>query len=302
VRQGTEVRQEVITLAVRDEDVENFLEQIHRSGATVESLDIEPCALFRTVERFIRRREDEQEVYVLVDVGARSSQVIIGKGREISFVKSIDIGGRQFQEIVSRKLGITLEETQGLRRRLVENRATEAQPAPGASERIPAPRDPVRQAVCDATRSIMEELGREIALCLRYYSVTFRGQRPARVRLLGGEASDQQLQAILNASLTIPVEPGRPLYSVNTARMKESNRRGTMCEWALALGLGLKMTTGNFGARDGKPRDPNAPREIAPTAEVVDLDKAVAAVATAAMPSHASTATTAAAAGEVVHA
>ncbi len=81
VRQGTDVRQEVIVLAARNENVNDFLEQLHRSGAVVVSLDAEPFALYRTVERFIRRREDEGDVHVLVDVGARRSQVVIGRGR-----------------------------------------------------------------------------------------------------------------------------------------------------------------------------------------------------------------------------
>jgi hypothetical protein len=55
--------------------------------------------------------------------------------------------------------------------------------------------------VFDATRSTMEELGREIGLCLRYYSVTFRGQRPNKLRLLGGEAADPMLLGVLNAAL-----------------------------------------------------------------------------------------------------
>ena len=277
VRQGAEVRQELIVLAARNEDVNDFLEQLHRSGAIVASLDVEPFALYRTVERFIRRREDEADVHVLLDVGARRSQVVIGRGREISFLKPIDIGSRHMLEAVSAKLGITVEEARALRRRLAE--AGPADPAEAAKS------DPVRQAVFDASRSIMEDLGREISLCLRYFSVTFRGQRPDKVRLIGGEASDPQLQAVLNTALPIPVETSRPLFSVDTSRMKPLDRRGMMCEWTLALGLGLRFATGTFGPRDGKPRDPYAPREdlypLAPKGEVVDLNAAISAAAPA---------------------
>jgi type IV pilus assembly protein PilM len=277
VRQGSEVRQELIVLAAQDGDVNDFLEQLHRSGATVLSLDVEPFALYRTVERFIRRREDEGDVHVLVDVGARRSQVVIGRGREISFLKTIEIGSRHMLEAVSAKLGITIDEARALRRRLAE--AGPVDPADAAKS------DPVRQAVFDASRSIMEDLGREISLCLRYFSVTFRGQRPEKVRLVGGEAADPQLHAVLNTALPIPVETSRPLFSVDTSRMKPSDRRGMMCEWTLALGLGLRFATGTFGPRDGKPRDPFAPREdlipLAPKGEVVDLNAAMSAVAPA---------------------
>jgi len=274
VRQGTEMRQEVIVLAARNDDVNNVVEQLHRSGAVIQSLDVEACAVYRSLERFIRRKEDEGDVNVLVDIGARRSQVVIGKGRDISFIKPIDIGGFHFHDAVSRKLGISVDEAEALRRRLVEA---------GEPTDVASRRDPVRQAVIDATRSPMEELGREISLCLRYYSVTFRGHRPTKLRLIGGEASDPQLQALLNSALVIPVEVGRPLYSVNTSRMKPADRRGAMCEWALALGLCLRTTQQRFGARDGRPRDqsaPPAPEEAVPSAaEVVDLTAAVRASA-----------------------
>src|SRR4051812_4533780 len=144
VRQGNDVLQEVIVLAARNQDVNGFVQQLHNCGLIIQSLDVEACALFRSVERFVRRREDEQEVHVLADVGLGSTQVVIGKGREISFLKSIDIGGIQFQEAISKKLGISIEEAQALRRRLAET-------ADAPAEK----KDPVRQAVFDATRSVM---------------------------------------------------------------------------------------------------------------------------------------------------
>jgi type IV pilus assembly protein PilM len=280
VRQGTEVRQEVILMAAKDDDVNALIEHLNRAGTIIQSLDTEACAVYRSLERFIRRKEDENDVNVLVDIGARRSQVVIGRGRDISFIKPIDIGGFHFHDAVSRKLGISLEEAEALRRRLVET----GEPADPAARR-----DPVRQAVFDATRTPMEELGREISLCLRYYSVTFRGHRPTKLRLIGGEACDPQLQTLLNSALVIPVEVGRPLYSVNTSRMKPADRRGAMCEWALALGLSLRTTQQHFGARDGRPRDGSSPAPEPPSAaEVVDLTAAVRASADANDPAESS--------------
>jgi type IV pilus assembly protein PilM len=267
VRQGTDVKQEVIVLAAQNNDIDSFLEQLHRCGAIVESLDWEPMALYRGIERFIRRREDEHEVHVLIDVGLRFSQVLIGKGREISFYKPIDVGGRKFNEAVSRKLGISMDEAAALRRRLAESSSTTDEAAKN---------DPVRQAVFDSTRSLMEELAREISLCLRYYSVTFRGHRPSRVRLVGGEGSDPQLQSLLNAVLPIPVETGKLMHSLNLNRMKPADRRGSLAEWSVALGLGLKKTKGRFGSRDGTPRAAASSEiPLASQVEVIDLNNAI---------------------------
>ncbi len=65
----------------------------------VRSIVDEPCALYRTIDRFVRRREDEQEVHVLVDIGAsaarRSSSA---KAAEIElFKRHCRDGRRRFQ-------------------------------------------------------------------------------------------------------------------------------------------------------------------------------------------------------------
>src|SRR5204863_8684176 len=64
------------------------------------------------------------------------------------------------------------------------------------------------------------------------------------------------------------------------SRMKPTDRRGTMCEWALALGLSLRTTQDHFGPRDGRPRESAAFSPAASTAaEVVDISAAVKATA-----------------------
>jgi type IV pilus assembly protein PilM len=244
VRQGNQTQQEVIVLAVQNAQVDQYLEQLEKCGVIVASLDTEITGLFRAFERFVRRMEDQQEVQIFVDIGAQRTQVIIARGRTISFCKVLEIGGLHLLDAVGRKLGITLEEAKALRQRLLESGQ--------AGE--PRSRDPVRQAVFDATRSVAEELGKELAMCLRYYSVAFRGHRPSRVRLVGGEAADPQLHAIFKSSLSVAVEAARPLFSVDCSRMRASDRGGAMSQWALAMGLGLRFTNTYFLPRDGRPR------------------------------------------------
>jgi type IV pilus assembly protein PilM len=232
VRQGTETRQEVIVLAAMNSDVDDYLEQMNQLGVRVQSLDTEITGLFRAFERFTRRRDDLEMVQMIVDIGARQSQVIIAKGRDISFYKPVSLGGLHLLDAVSRKLGITIDEAKALRQRLLE----------GGDDR----RDPVRQAVFDATRKVAEELGRELAKCLRYYSVTFRGRGPVRLRIVGGEASDPQLHTIFKSILSIPVDGAQPLFSVDTAAMRSVDRKGKMSQWALAMGLSLRNVSHYF--------------------------------------------------------
>jgi len=257
IRQGNEARQEVIVLAAQHSDIEQYLLQLDQCDLVVKALDVEITGLFRAFERFIRRRDDGLEVQMLIDIGARRTQVVIGRGREISFYKPVEIGGLHLLDAISRKLAITVDEARALRHRLLDS---EEPTDTGAVKR-----DPVRQAVCDATRSVAEELGRELAMCLRYFMVSFRGHRPVRARLVGGEAADPQLQAIIQSSLNIPVEVAKPLFSVDTSRMRAADRRGSMSQWTLAMGLSLRFADGYFAAMDGRPRIVNSAPAIPAT-------------------------------------
>lgn len=227
VRQGNDVRQEVIALAAKSDDLDGFLEQLAPARVRVESLDAEPCALFRGWA-FFAPPDEREELQVLVEVGLRRTQVVIGRENMISFIKTIETGGLALHAAVSRKLGISLEEARALRRRVAEE----------LSER--SPRDSVRRAVIDAGRSTLADLARDVSLCLRYHAVTFRGQRPHRVRLLGGEAFDPQLQAALSAALALPVQVGRISAELDTSTMSPADLRGGLSDWAVALGLALK--------------------------------------------------------------
>jgi type IV pilus assembly protein PilM len=199
----------------------------------------------------VRRREDEQEVHVLVDVGTKCTQVMIGKGRDVSFFKAIEMGGADFNLAVSRKLGIAPIEARALRRRIQEQ-SEEGHP------------DTVRLAVTDSTRSVMESLTREISLCLRYHSVTFRGQRPLKVRVSGGEGGDQQLLSMLQSVLAIPVEAARPLFSVDCEVMRGFDHRKPSGDWTVAMGLALKRTHGRYAPMDGTPRSLAQPAPAEP--------------------------------------
>ena len=252
VRQGNELKNEVIAVCVKNADVDKLVEEWHQAGFRPAAIDFEPAALYRTMERFVRRKDDESEVNVLVDIGMRRTTVLIGRGRELSFHKSIEIGGAMLTHAVSRKLGVSAGDADVLRARLAE---TFDQVRTIGS-------DPVRQAVVDAVRSIVEELARELALCLRYFSVNFRGQRPSRLRVVGGEAADPSLLQLLGNALPVPVEAGRPIANANLSAMRAIDRNERLAEWTHAFGLALKFTKGGFADRMGTARSIRGATEI----------------------------------------
>lgn len=267
VRQGSDTRQELIAVCVRKSATDSLVEDWHAAGFRPVGFDLDILALYRGVERFIRRRDDEAEVNVLMEIGHRRTLLLIGRGRELNFCKTIEIGGAMLTNAVARKLGISPTDANTLRTRLSET----------IDQTAAIGTDPVRQAVVDTIRPMVEDLARDAALCLRYFSVNFRGQRPARVRVVGTEAVDRTLVALLSKAMPVPVEPGRTIANADLSRMKSSDRIDGIGDWSTAFGLALKFTSGSFPDRLGTPRAPvransmmgvNDPVGLATVAEV----------------------------------
>ena len=235
VRQGGQVLDEIIILAAPRAEVDARIQWACEAGLEVVSLDAGPCAVFRGFERFLHRREDEGAVSVLVDIGAQST-VLIARGRDIVFVKMIPIGGLVFNRAVAECLDLAVTEAEALRRRL-GHRLRQASAGDADDEE----NQRVSRAVADAIRPHLEDLANEISLCLRYYSVSFRGPRPESVTFTGGETHNIDIPTSLGQRLGVEVRPGDLLRSVKTDHLGQVlDRRSDLVEWTTAFGLSLK--------------------------------------------------------------
>jgi type IV pilus assembly protein PilM len=226
IRQGDEVKNEYILFAADNDTVRNRIALLEEAGLTPAGIDAPSCALFRTFERTMRRQEDREKTVIVLDVGYRSTIVVLGRADEICFVKHIPIGTSRFDEEVSSTLGIAVADAQLLR----------------VTPQHDPPLDPATRChLVDALNTVAEQLAGEVSLCLRYYTVTFRGKRVERAIIAGGGAGEPVLLDVLRRHLSIDIEiaaPLRGLYSGETgwrARSGESH-----ADLALAVGLSLK--------------------------------------------------------------
>jgi len=98
-----------------------------------------------------------------------------------------------------------------------------------------------RQAVVDAMSHIIEDLAKEISLCFKYYAVTFRGNRPSEAVFAGAEAYESALIETLKSRLDIEVKIAQPFRGFDlTGTNLASDKDRCFCEWAVAVGLGVK--------------------------------------------------------------
>ncbi|MCK4276908.1 MAG: hypothetical protein KAX78_10370, partial [Phycisphaerae bacterium] len=164
-------------------------------------------------------------------------------------VKSIDIGGRTLTEAVARQLNLTNSEAHELRMRAPKpQERTGDEPGDEQSEL-----SSVDWTIHDAVRGEVENLAREISLCLRYCSVTFRGLHPQRVTLTGGEVYDTLLVRLLGEQVALKCVLGHPLKGIDTSLVDLNwDRRGMLAEWAMCTGLAMRDVNFNGTEREAE--------------------------------------------------
>jgi hypothetical protein len=88
---------------------------------------------------------------------------------------------------------------------------------------------------------VIEEISREIGLCLRYYSVTFRGHRPEEAWIVGGEAGNAWLWARLCEDTALKPSPHDPLSALDlTSVQSVVGGPDKWSGWGVAAGLALR--------------------------------------------------------------
>ncbi|MBI1335683.1 MAG: hypothetical protein GC164_01825 [Phycisphaera sp.] len=248
VRQGDDIRQEVILLAATHKAVDEHMLALSTAGLEPIAVECVPSALARCLSTGTELDPDAA-AQVVIDFGYAATKALIVRNGRVVFFKNIEVGAQALDRAVAEKLAIDLADACELRRkdRGVVPQASDVSPAvdtTNATDRDGA----IRRAVYDAMRESITELAREIGLCLRYYSVTFRGRRPESALLIGGEAYDLRLPGLLSGEAGVEVATGDPLTRVDCSAV-EKVLGESHCEWGVAAGLAMRSEARSAATR-----------------------------------------------------
>jgi type IV pilus assembly protein PilM len=235
VQQGQEVRQEVILMAAPKRFIEEHIGSLMSCDLELSAIDVVPAALARCVTHNVPVDDQDPKVRVVIDVGYAGTKVLIVRGHRICFFKLIEIGGRHMDEALASKLQLPAAAAAEARRGWMTGEVS-----PESDARIASVMGPV-----------VEELSREVNLCLRYYSVTFRGRRPEEALVVGGESGNAWLWAKLCEEAGLKPSPNDPMTSLDlTPVQAEVGGPDRWAGWAVALGLSLRHV--NTGRRKSR--------------------------------------------------
>jgi len=221
VRQGDAYRREVIVVACQKPSVQTILSVAQATGLNPVAIDAAPAALLRCYAAQFRRSSDEEMCAMFISVGASCTTVVIARGDSPRFIKQIDFGSRQLDEAVAKNLKMKLADAAALRRHHGDRRADRRDPE-------------IAQSIAKATRPLLESLTNDLAMCTRYYSVTFRGQPLSRVIVGGGEACTGLVEW-LSTHLDLACELADPSRPFRQAKLP-----GRAAQWDIAVGLALR--------------------------------------------------------------
>ncbi len=211
-------RTELICMATPREQVRRFMESLTSAKLEVVGLHPELLALLRGFSG-VGIAESEPTLYV--DLGWSATRVVIAHASDIVFARTIDMGGRQLDEVVRDKLGFNLDKASSYRQSM-ESLVANA-PAASSSTGMAALDAAMGSGGGTATATVsgkvdlsepLEMLTDEISMSLRYHASVFPDRAVARIVFVGGESQHRALCEHVARTVRLPGHEADPMARV----------------------------------------------------------------------------------------
>lgn len=228
VRDG-HTRKETICFAVSKDVVMRHIDLLKRCKLEVVGVHTEQQAISWAFNHLARRREDEEKINLIVDLGWASTKAAISHGRKLLFAKTISLGGMHVERAASAARGCDVTAARAMLRADSEgelaafcrehNKAEALNAVPrvalagagsaggrrDSNSAVAMDRRSGQQprsliattpgsgqggsALMSEANEIVESIADELAMCLRYHQVHFGEHRIEQAIFAGGEAN-----------------------------------------------------------------------------------------------------------------
>jgi type IV pilus assembly protein PilM len=213
---------EVLLVAAKKDIVEGYTEAIADAGLTPVIMDVDSFAVETMYEE--NYEFDENEVAILVNIGASITNLNAVKGGMSIFTRDFTLGGNSMTEELARNLGVSLEEAE---RAKIEGIGDDPESRSRFLEGLLVYADPI----CS-----------EIERSIDYFRSTFGAESIRQILLSGGGALVPGIAADLGQRLGIETELANPFNKIaigkNAFGDLTAERIGPAA--AVVVGLGLR--------------------------------------------------------------
>ena len=195
--------------------VEKYVNVVQAAGLTTVAVETELMSLVRSLAPV-------DQTALLIDFGARSTDIAIAKKGNLGFSRSIPTAGDAFTRAVSQSLGVEFKQAE-------EYKRTYGLSATQLEGKVKAALDPVLRVVTD-----------EIKKAIHFYQTEEKGETPSSVILSGGSAGLPDAIPLLSKLLGMEVVVGNPFAKVAIDQATYKSVAPYAPLYSIAVGLALR--------------------------------------------------------------
>lgn len=199
------IEKEVLLVAIRQEVLDDIGEAVAGAGLSLKEVDSSPTALFNA---YRYNYPDETEPVLLIDIGARSTELIFIEGKKV-FMQGLNTPGTTGASLttaISKEFGISFAEAEA-------HKVSGGMVSLGSTDGL----DEATAALAAFIRNTINRLPGEISRRSNFYRSQQGGNAPTKILLAGGGANLPNLVDFLQEKLSLPVEAFNPLRRVSAA-------------------------------------------------------------------------------------
>lgn len=217
-------RQNILTVAVSREIVDDLIETLERAGLEVYGLEVESIASARSLVS--QGSLKKTETALIVDLGAQRSSFIVVENGVPYFTSSIPFSSEGIDDAISKRMSVDKREAEKIKiSHGIEYSKAES---------------PVFRAV----ESLLENLVSEIEKTLDFYGeINKCSTSVEKIILCGGGANLKGLVPYLTQRLGREVKVGDPWLNVNLGNNLPTISKENAVRYATVIGLALRDTS-----------------------------------------------------------
>jgi type IV pilus assembly protein PilM len=218
-----------LLVATKTDALESAVEVLAASKLTPQIVETSPTALYNA---FRYNYPDVQGCSLLIDIGARATNLIFVEGQDV-FIRTLPVGGNSITAALHKKFEPrSFGDVEEFKR--VEGLIPPPGNYSGAKNEDVAEMGKI-------ARTVMTRIHNEITRSVTFYRTTQKGAAPMRVFLAGGGASMPYTLEFFNEKLSLPIEFFNPLRRISVgAGVDQSAVAGVAHRLGECVGVALR--------------------------------------------------------------
>jgi len=224
------IETEVVLVAIKSDSLNDLNEVVAETGLGTRLVDAAPTALYNALRY---NYPDLQESTLLLDIGAKTSNLIYAEGEKF-FTRSVPVGGASLTSAIAKDYNISFAEAEN-------TKITSGLVALGGGHA--AQLDEATAALGTLIRNGLTRLTAEVARTTQLFRSQHGGSAPTKVLLAGGGANLPYMKEFLEEKLNLPVEIFNPLQRISVGSGVDVEALGAQAHMlGEVVGLGLRAS------------------------------------------------------------